>query len=318
MTLSSRFNFLFPALAVAVITHAAAEGSVPEDVFRSARSGPWSDPATWAGESVPGEGARVQIRTGHRVLYDVDSEAAIRAIHVAGELSFATDRDTRLDVGLIRIEAGEEWKDGGFNCHFEPEGPREGPLPALEIGMPNQRVGAEYRALIRLVSFEGDDTESLPAIVNCAGRMDIHGTPLGRTWVKLGETASVNDTRIFLAEDASDWKAGDRIVITSTQRQQPVGGSMTTHVTEAPSSEERIVQRVSGYSGSVLSQKLGNSYLELDQPLNIPHRASEGYAAEIANLSRNVIIESADPNGHRGHTMYHRYSRGSISYAEFR
>jgi hypothetical protein len=39
---------------------------------------------------------------------------------------------------------------------------------------------------------------------------------------------------------------------------------------------------------------------------------------EVANLSRNVIIESADPKKARGHTMYHRQSTGSISYAEFR
>ncbi len=39
---------------------------------------------------------------------------------------------------------------------------------------------------------------------------------------------------------------------------------------------------------------------------------------EVANLSRNVIVESAEPGGSRGHTMYHRYSTGSISYAEFR
>jgi hypothetical protein len=40
--------------------------------------------------------------------------------------------------------------------------------------------------------------------------------------------------------------------------------------------------------------------------------------SEVALLSRNVIVESADPAGVRGHTMYHRDSSGGISYAEFR
>src|SRR5262249_10239199 len=40
--------------------------------------------------------------------------------------------------------------------------------------------------------------------------------------------------------------------------------------------------------------------------------------AEVANLSRNVVVESADPKGERGHTMYHRGSAGAVSYAEFR
>ena len=38
----------------------------------------------------------------------------------------------------------------------------------------------------------------------------------------------------------------------------------------------------------------------------------------VANLSRNVVVESANPTGVRGHTMYHRDSSGGISYAEFR
>jgi hypothetical protein len=38
----------------------------------------------------------------------------------------------------------------------------------------------------------------------------------------------------------------------------------------------------------------------------------------VANLTRNVVVESADPDGVRGHTMFHRGSAGSISYAEFR
>ena len=38
----------------------------------------------------------------------------------------------------------------------------------------------------------------------------------------------------------------------------------------------------------------------------------------MANLSRNVIVESADPAKARGHTMYHVGSSGAIHYAEFR
>ena len=44
----------------------------------------------------------------------------------------------------------------------------------------------------------------------------------------------------------------------------------------------------------------------------------DAYRGEVANLSRNVVVESADAGVSRGHTMYHRDSTGSISYAEFR
>ncbi len=47
-------------------------------VLRSARSGPWSAPATWEGGKVPAAGSRVLIRTGHRVVYDMMTEDAAR------------------------------------------------------------------------------------------------------------------------------------------------------------------------------------------------------------------------------------------------
>src|SRR5436309_3308604 len=54
------------------------------------------------------------------------------------------------------------------------------------------------------------------------------------------------------------------------------------------------------------------------RPWEHDHLGTDQYRGEVANLSRNVVVESADPKGERGHTMYHRNSAGSISYAEFR
>src|SRR5688500_6738357 len=79
-----------------------------ENVIKSAKSGPWSSPKTWEGDKVPAAGAQVWVLQGHEVLYDRDSEEIIRSIQVSGILKFATDRKTRLDVGLIRIEDLDE------------------------------------------------------------------------------------------------------------------------------------------------------------------------------------------------------------------
>src|SRR5207244_8559351 len=75
----------------------AGKGKIAPDL-RSARSGPWSAPSTWEGGKVPGPRTRVLIRTGHRVVYDVNSDRPIHAINIAGTLSFAPDRHTRLAV----------------------------------------------------------------------------------------------------------------------------------------------------------------------------------------------------------------------------
>ena len=148
------------------------------------------------GGSVPTGGARVQIRAGHTVTYDLDSARAIRFIHVAGVLTFAADRDTRLDVGLLKIEQGENASEDGFDCdahamQVDPVMPR----PALLVGTPERPIEAEWKATIRLVWFEDMDRQTCPALVCCGGRMEIHGAPMSRTWVKLGQTAKKGDAR---------------------------------------------------------------------------------------------------------------------------
>src|SRR5262249_15131243 len=84
----------YSLLVLFALAASPAWGDTPRAVLRSARSGPWSAPATWEGGRVPGAGARVLIRAGQRVVYDVKSTQVVRAINVAGTLSFATDRDT--------------------------------------------------------------------------------------------------------------------------------------------------------------------------------------------------------------------------------
>ena len=98
----------------------AAFDAAPSSLIRSAGSGSWSAPTTWEGGAIPTAGARVQVRSGHTVRYDVTSDAVIRSIHVAGTLSFAGDRDTRLTVGLIKIQAGEDASEDGFDCDAHP------------------------------------------------------------------------------------------------------------------------------------------------------------------------------------------------------
>src|SRR5260370_35405898 len=73
----------------------AADKEAPT-VIRSAKSGPWSAPGTWEGGQVPAAGARVVIRRGHVLLYDVKANQPIRAVLVAGTLTFATDTATPL------------------------------------------------------------------------------------------------------------------------------------------------------------------------------------------------------------------------------
>ena len=203
-------------LFVLTVSQLQAAPDLPPPI-RSAKSGAWSEAATWEGGKVPPALARVLIREGHTVVYDLKSDQVIRAINVAGMLRFATDKDTRLDVGLIKIQAGDAFSEEGFDCqaHLVAPDPSK-PRPALEIGTLDHPIDAQHTALIRLTYIEGMNKETCPAIICCAGRMDLHGAPLSHAWVKLGETAKAGDPTVVLAEPVQGWKVGDHIIVTTT------------------------------------------------------------------------------------------------------
>jgi hypothetical protein len=292
----------------------AKPGTAPAALalVRSAQSGNWSEPRTWEGARVPGAGARVQVRSGHTVTYDVASDAPVRSIHVAGTLRFDADRDTRLNVGLIKIQAGNDASENGFDCDAHAAAAATeamGPRPAFEVGTADHPIDAARSAVIRLVSIEGMDPETCPAIVCCGGRLDLHGAAIGRSWVKLGTTARAGDTVVTLAEPVPGWRVGDHLIVTATQRLRRERGTVRAgqgNESMKAFTEERTIAAIDG------------TRLTLDRALQEDHRGEGNYRGEVANLSRNVVIESADPARGRGHTMYHRGSAGSISYAEFR
>jgi predicted amidohydrolase YtcJ len=297
------------AVALAWLGLAATASASRIEIIRSRQSGAWSSPSTWEGGAAPGAGARVQVREGHSVLYDRNSDRAIRSIHVAGTLSFATDHDTRLDVGLVKIQRGDDASEDGFDCESHARGaPSDSPRPALVVGTATRPISPEHKALIRLVVFDDMDRETCPALVCCGGRMEFHGAAMARTWVKLGADARVGSLTVLLAESVPGWCTGDRILITAAvRRDRKEGETFRPGDRSTPAlTEERTIRAVDG------------KRLELDRPLTEGHEAAGDLRGEVANLSRNVVIESADPARGRGHTMYHRDSVGSIGYAEFR
>ena len=296
-----------PTLALLLaLTASVCADPVTFDV-RSAKSGPWSEAATWGGR-LPKAGERIQVRAGHAVTYDIEASDAFRIIHVAGDLSFSRQKNTRLEVGLIKVEAGETTTEDGFNCHDDASpAAAGGAKPVLEIGSADAPIPAGVTATIRLRHFEGMNPETLPAIIVCGGQWDIHGAPMPRTWLKLEATADAGSTTVTLTEAAQGWRVGDRIIVTGSKEADYHAAVRKAARNEwAGATEERLITKIDG------------ARITFDQPLEYVHLGEGMRRSEVANLSRNVIVESADPAGVRGHTMYHRESSGGISYAEFR
>ncbi|MCC7420563.1 MAG: G8 domain-containing protein [Planctomycetaceae bacterium] len=299
-------------------------------LVQSRQSGPWSANETWDAGRIPRKGDRVVIRKGHHVGYDVDSREVIRLVQIAGTLEFARDRSTRLEAGLVSVIASEKPSEEGFDCdldlshdhHYHGNGNGR---PALLVGRPGAPIPVEHTATIRLHYVEGMDKKSCPSLINCGGRLEIHGSPLRRTWVKLMKEAAAGTQTLSLAEPVTDWNEGDHLVITRTQRPGRGGGFRRSGGNGAgrrgesaeESSDHNEERKLVSTGGRDFT---GGNSLRLDAPLSFLHYAdeSEGFQGEVVNLTRNVIVESADPDGVRGHTMFHKNSAGSISYAEFR
>jgi hypothetical protein len=193
----------------------------------------------------------VLVTRGTNLIYDVQSDVKLRLVQVVGKLSFARDRDTLLNVGVLKVQNSNVCSESGFACDFhdvnkagEPASAPDGHMPALEVGTFENPIPAEFTARIRLHYFQGAKRTIYD-----------HGVP----------------------------------------RNNP----------NAVSTESRRVTKIDGRT------------ITLDRPLEHEHFGTGDYRSEVANLSRNVIIESADPAGVRGHTIYHMFSRGGISFARF-
>jgi cell migration-inducing and hyaluronan-binding protein len=223
-------------------------------------SGLWSDPELWGG-ALPQAGDIVTIPVGTTVTLDTDTPA-LAGLMIEGTLRF-DDREVELISSHIMV-----WG-------------------RLEIGS----ASAPYRhhATITLTGPQRDDmglaTKGLAVMGE--GQLELHGEPR-EGWTRLDATAAAGADSITL-ERAMDWRAGDRIVIASTDF-------------DYEQAEERTVVAVDGAT------------LTLDAPLEVEHWGErQTFAgqtlderAEVALLSRNIVIRGDDgsvSDGFGGHII---------------
>ncbi len=228
-------------------THAGME--MPADGAPAPRrAARWSDPAAWPDGQVPRAGDAVTIARDVDMTLDV-SPPGLRSLTVQGALRFADDRDLCLTTEWIYVAGGE-----------------------LEIGTEDRPY--THNASITLtdeVKGENINTMGDRGIMLLRGTLNLHGNR-GHTWSKLAATAAAGATSIEVL-DASGWRAGDEIVLASTDY-------------NPRQAERRTITAVSGNT------------LHFAQPLEYMHFGEFTYGVdergEVANLSRNIRIQASD------------------------
>jgi len=156
----------------------------------------------------------------------------------------------------------------------------------VEVGTTTNPIPASVTTTLQLSAV----TEGSAKIM-VMGHLEIHGSPFGPTWSRLSETALPGATTLFLTSPVN-WRIGDDIVVTSTSLN--------------PNELERVT--ITGVSGNQVS---------IGQPLKYEHDGTTPTQGEAADLTRNVLVTSYNPQYHATGVMFMYGAMGGISYAEF-
>lgn len=260
----------------------------------------WSEAAGWPGGVLPAVGDEVTIPHGDVVLLDV-SPPPLAGLAVNGVLIF-DEANLELTADWIMVHGG------------------------LYVGSSQQPF--QHNAVITLTGPWSDDpgmefmgTKVLGAMHG--GRIELHGIVDGPSWTRLMQHTAVGDT-VIQVEDARGWQVGDRIVLASTDFEMFEGGNhQGDHRRRDSQVEERTITAVA------------DKTLTLDRPLSHPRVGQTemiagvliDQRAEVARLTRNVIVQgdaaSADPGNSDyfrfgGHVMVMQGSVGIFEGVEFR
>ena len=176
--------------ALCGLAAAAEPGSAPP-LIRSARSGAWSAPATWEGGKVPGRRRPRPGPHGPPRRLRRASPTQVDPLHPRrrhADASPPTGTRGSTSASSRSSPATTPARTASTATPTSPSPTRTSRGPPWRSARPDRPIDAGHTALIRLAYVDGMDKESCPAIVCCGGRMDFHGAPLSRTWVKLGAT----------------------------------------------------------------------------------------------------------------------------------
>lgn len=262
----------------------------------SAGSGLWSAPSTWAQGRIPGTGDIVAVGSSHRVVYDRWSDDVLNAIGVDGVLEFSPSISTRLIVGTLLVRS----------------------LGRLAIGTIQSPIPSDVTAELVIADRPATDPGQFGTGLIVLGGISLHGASKTPTWTRLATEPTAGTTTLQLLNPVTGWRAGDRVVLPDT-RQLPIDEGENAPATQT---ETRTIASISSDGRNItLNSALSFNHRGARNPdgTMVMGPSGQQLLAHVGNLSRNVVVRSANPNGTRGHVMItDDQATADIRYAEFR
>ncbi len=238
-------------------------------------SGNWNDPSTWQGGLVPVSGDIVTITAGHTVTYNDTTPDTLASLNIHGLLSFNPS------LTLELVSKG--------NIHVTDTGELEMRPASASVKHTVTFVEVDESKFVGTA----DPANGMKVLdtdvglwVTDGGLLDAVGTEK-TPWSRLVAGATKGQTTITVT-DATGWRVGDQIAIAPTIA-PTVAKSWTTY-------DEVSITAISGNTITL------SSALAWDHPL-----VNGKWAAEVMNLTRNVVIKGTPFDGtvnHRAHVEF--------------
>ncbi|HEY7443873.1 MAG TPA: G8 domain-containing protein, partial [Vicinamibacterales bacterium] len=246
----------------------------------SATQARWSDPATWPDRRVPRGGDKVTIPAGKEVVLDV-SPPALGGLTIEGKLSFANNADLELITEWVMLH-------GELEIGTEARPHTRKATITLTNNIKDEDIGGMGGANDRVDR----------GILLMGGTLNLHGDRKN-TWTKLAQTAAAGSNTVQVV-DASGWRAGDEIVLASTDF-------------DPRQAERRTIAAIRGNT------------ITLDRALEYMHFGKITFdvdeRGEVGLLTRNIRLQAsadaAEPPFYGGHVMAMGASKMFVEGVEF-
>ncbi|MEL7044104.1 MAG: G8 domain-containing protein, partial [Pseudomonadota bacterium] len=272
-------------LAASGHEHSAVMALVSEQPTHTAvNNGNWFSPSTWQNNNVPNDaapdaGARVFIPDGVSVTYNGTSDIALDTLQIDGDLSFASNVNSRLVVDTIVVTHTGKLYVGTAGSPIAP----------------NRTVDIQFTSDTPL---DPDDLQVIGRGLISMGTVEIHGA--NKTdWLAVdpGTEVSAGDTSLLLETAPSGWRVGDQLVISGTYTDL----GTNAHGDENYHDEVRTITNINGRQ------------ITLNTALAYNHHLEPGFNSlrlYVANTTRNVSFSTQDwetgnvPTQQRAHAMF--------------
>jgi hypothetical protein len=186
----------------------------------------------------------------------------------------------------------------------------------LQIGTAANPVAANVSAQVIFPDQALDlvhDPEQFGNGLIALGKVTIYGAAKNQTFLPLAVEPHAGDTTLTLSQPVTGWRAGDRLELPDTRQ---LTWETSPDNPDAAYYSQRELPTITSVSAD-------GRTVTLTQPLVYDHlgaRDGDGvltFLPDVANLTRNVVIRSANARGVRGHTLFTGRADVDIHFAQF-